>query len=131
MIRDYHPSIIFAGVLPSLEARKLLHLDVSVYGTIKENRLVTWKARTRCRIEDGEAREDEPSGTTRPTAENALKQAFPAIEDNRGGDLEATTTLRALGRRFLEDRRDLGRPEGTLARPISGSDEWNPNATRG
>jgi len=106
-------------------------LDVSVYGTIKENRLVTWKARTRCRIEDGEAREDEPSGTTRPSVENALKQAFPAIEDNRGGDLEATTTLRALGRRFLEDRRDLGRPEGTLARPISGSDEWNPNATRG
>lgn len=89
---------------------------IGAYGTInvKEVRPGAWRARTRYRFDDGKTREVERSGTTKAKAENALKQALLTIEDNRGGELKATTTLRDLGRRFLEDRRDLGRSEGTL-----------------
>lgn len=90
--------------------------SIGTYGKInlKEIEPGKWRARTRYRYNDGKVRQVERYGTTRAKTEQSLKRALLTIEDSRGGELRPSTTLRDLGQRFLEDRRELGRSEGTL-----------------
>lgn len=91
-------------------------LDAGTYGTVNSEEIAPgkWRARTRYRYSDGKARQVERYGSTKTKAEQALKKALLTIEDSRGGELRPTTALRVLGQHFLEDRRELGRSEGTL-----------------
>ncbi|WP_158297138.1 site-specific integrase [Zhihengliuella sp. ISTPL4] len=73
-----------------------------------------WRARARYRFADGKSRQIEKHAPSRAKATAALKHALTTIEAARGGELKPTTHLRALGHRFLESRRELGRSEGTL-----------------
>lgn len=73
-----------------------------------------WRARTFYRYADGKSRQVERWGTTKAKAKNCLIEALKTIEADRGGSLKPTTTLRELGHRWLEAKRDLKRTEGTL-----------------
>lgn len=90
--------------------------SIGTYGKInlKEVEPGKWRARTRYRYNDGKVRQVERYGATKAKTEQSLKRALLTIEDSRGGELRPSTTLRDLGQRFLEDRRELGRSEGTL-----------------
>ncbi|MGG5753816.1 tyrosine-type recombinase/integrase [Zafaria sp. Z1313] len=91
-------------------------LEIGTYGAINtvEIHPGKWRARARYRSSDGKARQIQKVAPTRAKAVSMLKQSLLRIEDSRGGELKATTTLKVLGQRFLEDRRDLGRSEGTI-----------------
>lgn len=90
--------------------------SIGTYGKInlKEVEPGKWRARTRYRYNDGKVRQVERYGATKAKTEQSLKRALLTIEDSRGGELRPSTTLRDLGQRFLDDRRELGRSEGTL-----------------
>lgn len=91
-------------------------MGIGTYGAINmaEVQPGKWRARTRYRYADGKARQVERFGPSKSRAESALKQALLTIEATRGGELKPTTTLRVLGQKFLEHKRDLQRAEGTL-----------------
>ncbi|MEV7618864.1 site-specific integrase [Microbacterium sp. NPDC089321] len=91
-------------------------LPIGTYGTINvaEVQPGKWRARARYRFADGKSRQIEKHAPSRAKATAALKHALTTIEAARGGELKPTTHLRALGHRFLESRRELGRSEGTL-----------------
>lgn len=90
---------------------------IGSHGIIKIDEIIPkekYRARTRYRFQDGKARQVERFGTSSAKAEHALKTALTTIENDRGGELKPTTTLRVLGQQFLAAKRDLGRSEGTL-----------------
>jgi hypothetical protein len=91
-------------------------MGIGTYGTINTTEVqpAKWRARTRYRYADGKARQVERFGSSRAKAESTLKQALLTIEASRGGELKPTTTLRVLGQKFLEHKRDLQRSEGTV-----------------
>ena len=89
---------------------------IGSHGAIKIDEVAPgkYRARTRYRFSDGKLRQVERFSTTGPKAEIALKTALITIEADRGGEIKPTTSLRALGQRFLDAKRDLERSEGTL-----------------
>ncbi|AVL96165.1 Site-specific integrase [Microbacterium sp. Nx66] len=91
-------------------------MAIGTYGTIHvaEVQPGKWRARTRYRFADGKSRQIEKHAPSKAKATAALRHALTTIEADRGGELKPATHLRALGQRFLESRRELGRSEGTL-----------------
>ncbi|GAA1142305.1 site-specific integrase [Nesterenkonia lutea] len=80
----------------------------------KPVRAKQYRARTYYRFSNGKNQQIEPWGTSRSRATAALKAAILTIEPDVGSELKPSTSLRALGQRFLVSKRDLGRSEGTL-----------------
>lgn len=96
-------------------------LSIGTFGTINVVKITPdgvkpekWRARTRYRFADGKSRQVERYETSPTKAENALKTALTTIEDDQGGTLTATTTIKLLGRKFLDAKRDIGRTESSL-----------------
>lgn len=89
---------------------------IGSHGTINTKEIAPGKfrARTRYRFADGKLRQVERFASTRAKAEHALKRALLTIEEDSGGELKPSMTLKQLGKRFLETRRELGRSEGTI-----------------
>lgn len=89
---------------------------IGTYGklSVKEIEPGKHRARTRYRFSDGTSRQIERWGTSAAKALHALKTALTTVEQNYGGELLPSTTLRELGHRFLANKRELQRSEGTL-----------------
>lgn len=89
---------------------------IGSHGTISVKEVLPGKfrARTRYRFADGKLRQVERFSSTKAKAEHALKRALLSIEEDSGGELKPSMTLKRLGERFLETRRELGRSEGTI-----------------
>lgn len=80
----------------------------------KPIRAKQYRARTYYRFSNGKNQQIERWGTSRSRATAALKAALLTIEPETGSELKPSTNLRALGKKFLVSKRDLGRSEGTL-----------------
>lgn len=73
-----------------------------------------WRARTRYRFLDGKSRQVERYNVSEAKAIATLKTALTTIEDDQTGTLTATTSVKKLGQKYLEAKRDIGRTESSL-----------------
>lgn len=91
-------------------------IEIGTYGTIKldEIRDEWHRARAYYRFSDGKLKQVERFDTTGPKAKARLVKALKTIDTGATGTMKATTRLRELARRFIDEKRDVGRSTSTL-----------------